>query len=94
MTPRSSQEDPQPVYRSREAALRQRIAAVEAQLRELRAELAGLPEVGLRRTRRAVLGLALIVAATAVTLFVARRPDSFTFMPMEHSGGWTLSFQF
>jgi hypothetical protein len=85
---------PEPVYRSREAALRQRIASVEAELRELRAELSGLPEVRLRRARTAVFGIATILVLAAALVLLVRRPDPFTFNPMEHNGGWTLVFTF
>jgi hypothetical protein len=83
----------QPVYRSRQAILRQRIASTEAELRELRAELCGLQEVRVHRTRRVLGVLAAVVAATAAFLQV-HRPDPFTFRPLLHNAGWTLSFQF
>jgi hypothetical protein len=85
---------PQPVYRSREAALRQRIASVEAEIRELRAELGGLPEVRLRRVRWALGALTTVLVLVALVVLFARRPDRFTFTPMEHNSGWTLTFGF
>jgi hypothetical protein len=85
---------PETTYRSRKAALDRRIANVEAELRELRAERSGLPSVRGHRfwvTLGAVLG---IVVAGALTVCLMRRPDKFTFTSSMHNAGWTLTFQF
>jgi hypothetical protein len=85
---------PAAIYRSRQAALRERIASVEADLRVLRAELSGLPEVRARRFQVMVAALTLAALAAVVAVLWMRRPDAFTFTPMIHNAGWTLTFQF
>jgi hypothetical protein len=82
------------VYRSRQAVLRGRIAALEGELRELRAELSGLPEVRARRVQVLLGVLVLVALASVAALLLMRRPDAFTFTPVFHNAGWTLTFQF
>jgi hypothetical protein len=85
---------PDPIYRSRHAILRQRIATAEAELHELRAELSGLPEVRADRVHRILGALAAFAVVAVAAFFLRRGPDAFTFRPMLHNAGWTLTFQF
>jgi hypothetical protein len=83
-----------PVYRSRKAALQERIAVLEAELASLRRDLSGLPPNPLRWGWIALASAGLLVAVLVgfLTLKV-RSIGSLEFIPTFHNGGWTLSIR-